>query len=178
MIRRALSQLHDFNKLANHPLTTLAVLEQRILARNAQDNTLERAQELRTLLLEAIAQLKPATAVAFDTNRRVAPLQCALLSYVVGVKPYNRRAALIVWMPRRNKRWNGYAAKYQNAPSTTGKIRKMYESPNEHPGQCSLHQQRTSAVTVSRPTSSHPVVWLQRVIALVAASATAALLGF
>jgi len=90
LTRRALSQLDDLNKLATNPLIHLPIVVQRLAERAANDNTLERAQELRALLIKAIAQLKPADA-AFGTTNAWRYYNALYFPYVVGLKPYSRR---------------------------------------------------------------------------------------
>lgn len=92
LTRRALSQMNDLNKLTTNPLANLPMIEQRLLARGANDNTLERAQELRTLLVEAINQLKPTTETTFNAGSAWRHYNALHYPYVVGLKPYSRRA--------------------------------------------------------------------------------------
>lgn len=93
LIRRALSQMNDLNKLTTNPLTTLPLLENRLRARQAHDNTLERAQELRTLLIEAIDHLKPTPEITFNAGSAWRHYNALYYPYVVGLKPYSRRTA-------------------------------------------------------------------------------------
>lgn len=92
LTRRALSQMNDLNKLTTNPLTNLPLVEQRLLARRANDNTLERAQELRTLLVEAINKLKPTAETTFNAGSAWRHYNALYYPYVVGLKPYSRRA--------------------------------------------------------------------------------------
>lgn len=92
LTRRALSQLNDLNKLTANPLTTLPLLTERLLARSAHDNTLERAQELRLLLLEAIQSLKPGAETTFQATNAWRHYNALYYPYVIGLKPYSRRA--------------------------------------------------------------------------------------
>lgn len=89
--RRALSQLNDLNKLATNPLSSLPIIEQRLWTRNVSDNTLERAQELRTLLIEAINQLKPTVDTTFQPGSAWRHYNALYFPYVIGLKPYSRR---------------------------------------------------------------------------------------
>lgn len=92
LTRRALSQMNDLNKLTTNPLANLPIIEQRLLARRANDNTLERAQELRSLLVEAINNLKPTTETTFNAGSAWRHYNALYYPYVVGLKPYSRRA--------------------------------------------------------------------------------------
>ncbi len=91
LTRRALSQLDDLNKLATNPLIQLPLIAQRLASRGATDSTLERAQELRTLFTEAIAQLKPPEEAMFGTSNAWRHYNALYFPYVVGLKPYSRR---------------------------------------------------------------------------------------
>ncbi len=91
LTRRALSQLDDLNKLATNPLIQLPIITARLAGRAGNDSTLERAQELRALLTEAIAQLKPPEETAFGTTNAWRYYNALYFPYVVGLKPYSRR---------------------------------------------------------------------------------------
>jgi len=91
LIRRALSQLDDLNKLATNPLIQLPSIAQHLAEHTATDSTLERAQALRALLIAAIAQLKPADAATFGTTNAWRYYNALYFPYVVGLKPYSRR---------------------------------------------------------------------------------------
>lgn len=93
LTRRALSQMNDLNKLTANPLTRLPSIAERLVARSANDNTLERAQELRTLLLEAIQSLKPTAETTFHATNAWRHYNALYYPYVIGLKPYSRRAS-------------------------------------------------------------------------------------
>ena len=57
--RRALGHYGDLSKLVASPLTALPHIDERLSRRGAPDQPLERANELRALLAERIAGLKP-----------------------------------------------------------------------------------------------------------------------
>lgn len=92
LTRRALSQMNDLNKLTTNPLTTLPIIAERLRVRSANDNTLERAQELRMLLLEAIQSLKPSAESTFHATNAWRHYNALYYPYVIGLKPYSRRA--------------------------------------------------------------------------------------
>lgn len=90
--RRALSHLSDLPKLAANPLIHLPLIESRLRARNAPLNTLERAAELKTLLTESIARLKPASNEIYGTLDAWRFYNALYYPYVLGLRPYSRRA--------------------------------------------------------------------------------------
>ena len=91
LTRRALSHLSDLPRLAASPLAHLPIIDQRLAARNAADHTLERAAELKRLLLEAICQLKPPGEEPFSPADAWRHYNALYFPYVIGLKPYNRR---------------------------------------------------------------------------------------
>lgn len=91
LTRRALSLYGDLAGLSSSPLTHLPIIEQRLCARNAGAHTIERTTELKNLLLEAIQQLKPSTALDFDTSDAWRHYNALYYPYVVGLRPYNTR---------------------------------------------------------------------------------------
>jgi hypothetical protein len=68
LTRRALSHLSNPGKLAASPLTRLPVITDRLAARGSTDNTLERTAELKSLIAESIACLKPRDKGDFGTS--------------------------------------------------------------------------------------------------------------
>lgn len=93
LTRRALSQFGDLPRLAASPLTRLPAVEHRLAARGAPDDTLERAVELKALLVESIDRLKPRTGETFGTAAEWRHYNALHFPYVVGLKPYGRRGA-------------------------------------------------------------------------------------
>ncbi len=89
--RRALAQYGDLGKLVNSPLTALPAVEARLTARGAPDQPLERATELKALLFESIRRLKPRDG-DFGTSDEWRFYNALHFSYVVGIRPYGRRA--------------------------------------------------------------------------------------
>ncbi|RME43013.1 MAG: hypothetical protein D6791_16460 [Chloroflexi bacterium] len=92
LTRRALSHFGDLPRLATSPLTRLPLVEARLAERGASDNTLERAAELKTILTESIARLKPRDQGDFGTSDEWRYYNALYFPYVVGLKPYSRRA--------------------------------------------------------------------------------------
>jgi hypothetical protein len=89
--RRALSNYGDLARLASSPLIHLPVLDERLLARNAANNPIERATELKALLAENIARLKPRSEHAFGTSDEWRYYNALYFPYVAGLRPYSQR---------------------------------------------------------------------------------------
>lgn len=92
LTRRALSHLGDLPRLAASPLTRLPVIEARLAQRQAGDDTLERAAELKGLLTESILRLKPRAKGDFGSTHEWRFYNALYFPYVAGLKPYSRRA--------------------------------------------------------------------------------------
>lgn len=92
LTRRALSHLGNLPKLAANPLTRLPLVDERLHQRGLQENTLDRAAELKTVLLESIERLKPPGNGAFDSTDAWRHYNALYYPYVLGLKPYSRRA--------------------------------------------------------------------------------------
>lgn len=92
LTRRALSQMGNLPRLAGSPLTRLLIVEQRLADRDVEDTTLERAAELKALLTESIERLKPKGQADFGTSDEWRHYNALYFPYVVGLKPYSRRA--------------------------------------------------------------------------------------
>lgn len=91
LTRRALRHYNDLPRLSANPLTRLTVIDCRLAARQATDNTLERAGELQALLREAIQQLKPPGEDDFGATDGWRYYNALYFPYVAGLKPYSRR---------------------------------------------------------------------------------------
>jgi len=91
LTRRALSNYGNLPKLASSPLTKLPLIEERLKERDAIDNTLERASELKGLLAESIARLKPVGDKDFDVSDEWRYYNALYFPYVAGLRPYSRR---------------------------------------------------------------------------------------
>ncbi|MFN8502731.1 hypothetical protein [Kouleothrix sp.] len=94
LTRRALSHYGDLARLASSPLTQLPLISQRLAARGAPDDALERAAELKMLLAECVARLKPRGASEFGTSDEWRYYNALFFPYMAGLKPYSRRADL------------------------------------------------------------------------------------
>lgn len=92
LTRRALSHYGDLPRLATSPLTNLPTIKARLMERNARDDPLERAVELKALLAGSIARLKPRGPDDFGTSDEWRYYNALYFPYVVGLKPYSRRA--------------------------------------------------------------------------------------
>lgn len=89
LVRRALSHLGDMGKLAASPLMNLPLIDARI---STSGGTLERAAELKALLTESIARLKPRDGNGFSAGDQWRYYNALYFPYVVGLKPYSLRA--------------------------------------------------------------------------------------
>jgi hypothetical protein len=91
LTRRALSHYGDLPRLAANPLTRLPRVDARLAARAAPDDPIERAAELKRLLAESIARLKPHNSGDFGATDEWRFYNALYFPYVVGLKPYSRR---------------------------------------------------------------------------------------
>jgi hypothetical protein len=91
LTRRALSHMGNLPRMASNPLTRLPVIDKRLAERNADDNTLERAAELKRLLAESIARLKPPSKGEFGASEEWRFYNALYFPYVIGLRPYSRR---------------------------------------------------------------------------------------
>lgn len=92
LTRRALSQMGDLPKLASSPLTRLPLITQRLGQNGRGDGTLARAAELKAVLTESIIKLHPRDEAAFGTTDAWRHYNALYFPYVVGLRPYSRRA--------------------------------------------------------------------------------------
>lgn len=90
LTRRALSHYGDLGKLVSSPLTELPVITERLAARGSPDTPLERAKELKAVLLEAIRRLKP-DGGEFGTSEEWRHYNALYFYYIAGVRPYSVR---------------------------------------------------------------------------------------
>src|SRR5262249_12551910 len=88
LTRRALGHYGDLTKLVASPLTALLVIDERLAARGAPDHPLERANELKAVLADGIARLKPRDAGDFGTTEQWRYYNALYFPYVVGVRAY------------------------------------------------------------------------------------------
>jgi hypothetical protein len=91
LTRRAFSHYGDLPRLASSPLTRLPQITARLADRRAPDDPLERAAELKRLLAESIARLKPHDVGAFGSSDEWRFYNALYFPYIVGLKPYSRR---------------------------------------------------------------------------------------
>lgn len=89
--RRALSQLGNLPRLAANPLIFLPLVETRLQADGREDHTLSRAAELKAILTESIARLKPPGEAAFGTTAAWRHYNALYFPYVMGLRPYTHR---------------------------------------------------------------------------------------
>ncbi|MGE2833950.1 hypothetical protein [Mycobacterium sp. SMC-4] len=104
--RRALSHYGDLSKLVASPLTALPVIEERLARRGAPDQPLERANELRALLAERIAALKPRDGADFGTTEQWRHYNSLYFPYVVGVRAYAQNATAAGLDPVARQAWH------------------------------------------------------------------------
>jgi hypothetical protein len=84
LTRRALSNLGDLPKLAKSPLMNLPGIQ--------GTNPLDRAHALKFLLTQSIQKLKPQSEASFGTTDEWRYYNALHFPYVLGLKPYTRRA--------------------------------------------------------------------------------------
>lgn len=92
LTRRALGHYGDLTKLVASPLTALPVIDERLAARGAPDQPIERATELKAVLADAIARLKPRDGGDFGTTEEWRHYNSLYFPYVVGVRAYAQNA--------------------------------------------------------------------------------------
>ncbi|WP_137144161.1 hypothetical protein [Mycolicibacterium sp. CR10] len=107
--RRALGHYGDLSKLVASPLTALPVIDDRLSRRGAPDQPLERANELRALLAERVAGLKPRDCGDFGTTEQWRHYNSLYFPYVVGVRAYAQNATAAGLDPVSRKAWQWFA---------------------------------------------------------------------
>ncbi|HEX7322806.1 MAG TPA: hypothetical protein VF299_07710 [Mycobacterium sp.] len=105
LTRRALGHYGDLSKLVASPLTGLPVIGQRLAARGVTDVPLERANELRALLAEGIARLKPRDGGEFGTTEHWRHYNSLYFPYVAGVRAYAQNATAAGLDPTARQAW-------------------------------------------------------------------------
>lgn len=105
LTRRALGHYGDLSKLVASPLTALPVIDERLAARGAPDQPLERANELKALLAERIACLKPRDGGEFGTTEQWRHYNALYFPYVVGVRAYAQNATAAGLDPVARQAW-------------------------------------------------------------------------
>ncbi len=105
LTRRALGHYGDLGKLVASPLTALPEIDARLAARGAADQPLERAAELRSLLGDRIARLKPRDDGDFGTSEQWRYYNSLYFPYVAGVRAYAQNATAAGLDPAARQAW-------------------------------------------------------------------------
>ncbi|OHV04065.1 hypothetical protein [Mycobacterium talmoniae] len=108
LTRRALGHYGDLSKLVASPLTALPVIDERLAARGAPDQPLERANELKALLADHIARLKPRDGGEFGTTEQWRYYNSLYFPYVVGVRAYAQNATAAGLDPTARQAWQWF----------------------------------------------------------------------
>jgi hypothetical protein len=108
LTRRALGHYGDLSKLVASPLTKLPIIDERLAARGAADAPLERANELKALLAERIAALKPRDGGDFGTTEHWRYYNSLYFPYVVGVRAYAQNATAAGLDPIARQAWQWF----------------------------------------------------------------------
>jgi hypothetical protein len=105
LTRRALGHYGDLTKLVASPLTTLPLIDERLAARGAPDHPVERANELKAVLADGIARLKPRDGGDFGTTEQWRYYNALYFPYVVGVRAYAQNATAAGLDPTARQAW-------------------------------------------------------------------------
>ena len=108
LTRRALGHYGDLSKLVASPLTALPRIDERLAARGAPDQPLERANELKALLADRIARLKPRDGGDFGTTEQWRHYNSLYFPYVVGVRAYAQNATASGLDPVARQAWQWF----------------------------------------------------------------------
>ena len=108
LTRRALGHYGDLSKLVASPLTALPVIGERLAARGAPDQPLERANELKSLLADRIAALRPRDGAEFGTTDEWRHYNSLYFPYVVGVRAYAQNATAAGLDPVARQAWQWF----------------------------------------------------------------------
>jgi hypothetical protein len=108
LTRRALGHYGDLSKLVASPLTALPMIDERLAARGAPDQPLERANELKALLADRIARLKPRDGGDFGTTDQWRHYNSLYFPYVVGVRAYAQNATAAGLDPVARQAWQWF----------------------------------------------------------------------
>ncbi|CAJ1580438.1 hypothetical protein [[Mycobacterium] wendilense] len=106
--RRALGHYGDLTKLVASPLTALPVIDERLAARGAPDQPLERANELKAVLADRIAALKPRDGGDFGTTEEWRYYNSLYFPYVLGVRAYAQNATPSGLDPVARQAWKWF----------------------------------------------------------------------
>jgi len=108
LTRRALGHYSDLSKLVASPLTALPIIDERLAVRGAPDQPLERANELKALLADRIARLKPRDGGEFGTTEQWRHYNSLYFPYVVGVRAYAQNATASGLDPVARQAWQWF----------------------------------------------------------------------
>jgi hypothetical protein len=108
LTRRALGHYGDLSKLVASPLTALPVIDDRLARRGVPDQPLERANELKALLADRIAALKPRDGGDFGTTEQWRHYNALYFPYVMGVRAYAQNATAAGLDPVARKAWQWF----------------------------------------------------------------------
>src|SRR4029077_12753322 len=108
LTRRALGHYGDLSKLVASPLTALPIIDERLAARGAPDQPLERAKELKDLLAERVTTLKPRDGGDFGTTEQWRHYNSLYFPYVVGVRAYAQNATAAGLDPVARQAWQWF----------------------------------------------------------------------
>ncbi len=108
LTRRALGHYGDLSKLVASPLTALPLIDEHLAARGAPDQPLERANELKALLADRIARLKPRDGGDFGTTEQWRHYNSLYFPYVVGVRAYAQNATASGLDPVARQAWQWF----------------------------------------------------------------------
>jgi hypothetical protein len=108
LTRRALGHYGDLSKLVASPLTALPVIDERLAARGAPDQPIERANELKAVLAEGISRLKPRDGGDFGTTEEWRYYNSLYFPYVVGVRAYAQNATASGLDPIARQAWHWF----------------------------------------------------------------------
>ena len=108
LTRRALGHYGDLSKLVASPLTALPLIDERLAQRGAPDQPLERANELKALLADRIARLKPRDGGDFGTTEQWRYYNSLYFPYVVGVRAYAQNATAAGLDPVARQAWQWF----------------------------------------------------------------------